>query len=78
MPYSNEMWKEKVVRYTKETVQFIDKWIDHLDEKGTALKDKWIDQSQTIEKQNRLLESLQKKEQLNQQTIQSLQKNNRK
>ncbi len=74
MFYSNEMWKEKIERYTKETAQFIDKWIDHFDEKGTALKDKWIEQSQTIDKQNRMLESLQKKEQLNQQTIQSLQK----
>lgn len=74
MPHSHEIWKEKVERYTKETAQFIDKWIDHLDEKGTALKDKWIEQSQTIDKQNRLLESLRKKEQLNQQTIQSLQK----
>ena len=40
MFYSNEMWKEKIERYTKETAQFIDKWIDHFDEKGTALKDK--------------------------------------
>ncbi|TCI41553.1 hypothetical protein EVJ27_13665 [Exiguobacterium sp. SH3S2] len=73
MNQSVDTWKDKIERYTKETTRFIDKWVDHLDEKGTELKDKWIEQSQTIEKQNRLLESLKKKEQLNQKTIQTLQ-----
>ncbi|TCI30190.1 hypothetical protein EVJ33_05875 [Exiguobacterium sp. SL-10] len=73
MNESIDIWKERIEKYSKETSQFIDKWIDHLDEKGTKLKDKWIEQSQTIDKQNRLLESLKKKEELNQKTIQSLQ-----
>ncbi|WP_215192776.1 hypothetical protein [Exiguobacterium sp. s7] len=73
MNESIDVWKERIEKYSKETSQFIDKWIDHLDEKGTKLKDKWIEQSQTIDKQNRLLESLKKKEELNQKTIQSLQ-----
>jgi chromosome segregation ATPase len=73
MSYFDNEWKQKVERYTKETAQFIEKWMDHLDEKGTALKDKWIDQSRTIDKQNQMLQVLQQKEQLNSQTIQSLQ-----
>lgn len=40
MSYFDNEWKQKVERYTKETAQFIEKWMDHLDEKGTALKDK--------------------------------------